>query len=382
MNNSNNKNSLLMAVFGQINSDGRVLRSIDGLKDEFDITIFGSVSDENFSLKVVELARYKYRLAFYSRVIDHILFHFKFVLRAIMTRPSIIYVHDYYLSALGVIAGRMCGAKIIYDAHELIIDSDYHESKRNWFYAQLEKRAIKKYDLVISANDERATQLINFYDLKEELVISVKNIPGTSIHKNIKNFKELKQSYPFICKSKKYIIYQGVVIPARKLDQILQPLSKLKKYDILIIGDGPKKYYDNLMSKYEMNTNIHFVGKVNLKTLYSFINISFCGIISYSMQNLNNKYCAPNKLYEYAQFNLKMITTNQNLFKKTFEKFPFGIILSSTTTINEIDSFLSRKLNNSLFEDFKKYNSNQLEMEKLLNYVLKLIKLKSINLSR
>ena len=81
MNNRNVKNSLLMAVYGQINSDGRVLRSIEALKDKFDITVFGSVSDENFSLKVVEVARYKYRLAFYSRVIDHILFHFKFVLK-------------------------------------------------------------------------------------------------------------------------------------------------------------------------------------------------------------------------------------------------------------------------------------------------------------
>jgi hypothetical protein len=370
MNNYNRESSLLMAVFGQVNSDGRVLRSIEALKDNFDITIFGSVKDDEFSLKGVEVARYKYRLPFYSRVIDHILFHFKFVFRALRARPSIIYVHDYYLSALGVIAGRMCGAKIIYDAHELIIDSDYHESKRNWFYAQLEKRAIKKYDLVISANDERAMQLINFYDLKEELVISVKNIPGTSIHKNIKNFKELKQSYPFICESKKYIIYQGVVTPARKLDQILQPLSKLKKYDILIIGDGPKKYYDNLMSKYEMNTNIHFVGKVNLKTLYSFINISFCGIISYSMQNLNNKYCAPNKLYEYAQFNLKMLTTNQVLFDKTFQKFPFGMILSANTSKKELDLFLSEKINNSIFEDFRRKNSNIFEMEKLLSKVL------------
>ena len=376
MNISNNKNSLLMAAFGQINSDGRVLRSIDGLKDEFDITIFGSVSEENFSLDKVDVFRYKYKLPFYSRLINHIFFHFKFIIQALKIRPSVIYVHDYYLSALGVIAGYFCGSKIVYDAHELIIDSKFKESKRNWFYAQLEKKTIQMYDLVISANDERAMQLINFYDLKEELVISVKNIPGTSIHKNIKNFKELKQSYPFICESKKYIIYQGVVIPARKLDQILQPLSKLNKYDILIIGDGPKKYYDNLMSKYEMKTNIHFVGKVNLKTLYSFINISFCGIISYSMQNLNNKYCAPNKLYEYAQFNLKMLTTNQVLFNETFQKFPFGMILSANTSKKELDLFLSEKINDNIFEDFRRKNSNIIETEKLLSKVLTIVKYK------
>ena len=65
MNNYNRESSLLMAVFGQVNSDGRVLRSIDALKDNFDITIFGSVKDDEFSLKGVEVARYKYRLGFY-----------------------------------------------------------------------------------------------------------------------------------------------------------------------------------------------------------------------------------------------------------------------------------------------------------------------------
>ena len=374
MNNYNRESSLLMAVFGQVNSDGRVLRSIDALKDNFDITIFGSVKDDEFSLKGVEVARYKYRLPFYSRVIDHILFHFKFVFRALRTRPSIIYVHDYYLSALGVIAGRMCGAKIIYDAHELIIDSDYHESKRNWFYAQLEKRAIKKYDLVISANDERATQLINFYNLNQVQVVSVKNIPGKSVHDGTVNFLKLKKSFPFLSKDKKYIIYQGVVNPARDLENILDPLSQLKEYDILIVGDGPIKYYNSLVSKYENNTNIHFVGKVNLNILYSFIKISFCGIISYSMQNLNNKYCAPNKLYEYAQFNLKMLTTNQVLFDKTFQKFPFGMILSANKSKKELDLFLSEKINDNIFEDFRRKNSNIIETEKLLSKVLTIVK--------
>lgn len=363
-----------MAVFGQINSDGRVLRSIEALKDEFDITIFGSVSEENFSLDKVDIFRYKYKLPFYSRLINHIIFHFKFIIQALKIRPSVIYVHDYYLSALGVIAGRICGAKIIYDAHELIIDSDYHQSKRNWFYAQLEKRAIKKYDLVISANDERATQMINFYNLNQVQVVSVKNIPGKSVHDGTVNFLKLKKSFPFLSKDKKYIIYQGVVTPARDLENILDPLSQLKDYDVLIVGEGPKKYYDSLVSKYENNSNIHFVGKVNLYILYSFIKISFCGIISYSMQNLNNKYCAPNKLYEYTQFNLKMLTTNQVLFDKTFQKFPFGMILSANTSKKELDLFLSEKINESIFEDFRRKNSNIIEMEKLLSKVLTIVK--------
>ena len=92
------------------------------------------------------------------------------------------------------------------------------------------------------------------------------------------------------------------------------------------------------------------------------------------MQNLNNKYCAPNKLYEYTQFNLKMLTTNQVLFDKTFQKFPFGMILSANTSKKELDLFLSEKINDSIFEDFRRKNSNIIEMEKLLSKVLTIVK--------
>ena len=152
----------------------------------------------------------------------------------------------------------------------------------------------------------------------------------------------------------------------------MDTLVQLKDYDLLIVGDGPKIYFDNLKYRYTSNTNIHFVGRVALDQVYSFIKISHCGIISYSMQNLNNTYCAPNKLYEYAQFNLRMITTDQVLFKKTFEIFPFGMILSPQVSANELEVFLSKKLNDSIFDDFKRCNSNEIEMAKLLTEVLRL----------
>jgi hypothetical protein len=380
MSNHTKGNNLLMAVFGQVNTDGRVLRSIRSLQDDFDLSIYGSVSDDSFTLPNVNLVLSTYKLPYYSRLLVHLIFHIQFLRLALKTRPAVIYVHDYYLSALGFVAGRLCGSKIIYDAHELIIDSKFRESKRNWFYAQLEKVTIDKYDLVISANDERALQLIKFYGLKSERVVSVKNIPGESVHQGIKGYKELSQSYPFISEGKKYIIYQGVVTPIRDLDKILAPLSRYKEFDILIVGEGPKKYFDTLVLKYADHTNIHFVGKVDLNTLYSFVKISFCGIISYSMQNLNNKYCAPNKLYEYAQFDLKMLTTSQILFQKTFEEFPFGMILSSSTSKSELDLFLSKKISHNMFEEFRKKNSNVIEQKKLLSNVQSLLNRKEMKI--
>ena len=58
-----------------------------------------------------------------------------------------------------------------------------------------------------------------------------------------------------------------------------------------------------------------------------------------------------------AQFNLRMLTTKQVLFDKTFEKFPFGMILSSDTSKKELDLFLSENINSDIFKDFREKNS-------------------------
>ena len=71
------------------------------------------------------------------------------------------------------------------------------------------------------------------------------------------------------------------------------------------------------------------VGKVERLELYYLLKKSCAGIISYGFDDLNNTYCAPNKLYEYSFFNLPMLTTKQILFYKTFQNYPIGLVVDT-----------------------------------------------------
>ena len=131
------------------------------------------------------------------------------------------------------------------------------------------------------------------------------------------------------------------------------------------------KYLKDLFEKNSL-INIHFLGNLDLKSLYSILKVSDLGIISYSNINLNNRFCAPNKLYEYAMFNLPMITSDQVLFKRTFKKYKIGIIYNEIKNIKK-ESY--KLINNNLKTEFKKFNDSNkrtFESRKLFNALNKL----------
>ncbi len=385
---------VLMVLFGNIENDGRVLRSIDTLKNKFNITIFSHCDSNKFKINNVKLIKRK-SPNHKKNLIELILYTIQFFKICFKKRYDIIYLHDYYLTFSVRIASFLFSTKVIYDSHELVIseksyrNNDFNDklilsnnsNSKNYklkvldsFFYFFEKISIKNFNIIITANEERAYIMKNHYRLNKTPHV-IKNIPKISIKNNLynrsfldKKFKELKDFNGYI------FVYQGLINSKRNIENIVIGLSKIKNCKILLIGDGNQNYIKYLKKLFirESLDNIHFLNKIDLKSLYSILKISDLGIISYSNFNLNNRFCAPNKLYEYGIFNLPMITTNQILFKKTFKKYKIGFIYDKNKNIREE---VFKLINNNLKTEFKKfnrsYNQNQ-ESSKLLNIIKKI----------
>ena len=364
-----------MILFGNIENDGRVLRTITCLKKKYNITIYSYCDQNNFKINRVKIIKRKspnykknfLELIFYTFHVFKIIFKNKY---------DIFYVNDFYLAFPFKLISFFSSSKIVYDSHELLVPDKKDKSNyTNYFFYFLEKISIKNFNLIITANKERSRIMKDHYKLKNIPEI-VKNIPNPSIKDELLKRSVLEKKFKIFEKSNDLIIvYQGLISQKRGIEKIVMDLSKIRNSKILLIGNGNEKYIKylkNLFKKRSMK-NIYFLGNVDLKTLYSILNISDCGIISYSNINLNNKYCAPNKLYEYALFNLPMITSSQNLFKKTFEKYNIGIIHNETENLeNEIYGLINNRSNKIYFEKFNKSNSMNSESDKLLKAIEKM----------
>lgn len=366
-----------MGLYGYIEHDGRVLRSIGSLTDDHDVSLFSHCKDEKFQISNARLLKRKNTYYAKNPYLEQILFFFAFLSKAIKLKPDVVYVHDYYLTFVGRIAKLVTGAKVVYDAHELtIVEKEEKVDFRTKLFFFLEKISIHSFDLIIAANDERARMMKEYYGLAVQPEV-VRNIPDVKISHDLFSKDQLEENFQVLKNSSSSIyIYQGVVTPIRRIDLLVGEIAKIENAIVLIVGGGSESYIQELKNGFKEKglENVHFLGKVDLKTLYSLLNISDFGLISYSDANLNNKYCAPNKLYEYSQFQLPMITTGQEIFHTTFKNFKIGLVRKGSDSeflqeLNEISN------NENIKQEFEKFNKvyNQKEESLRLNQVISLL---------
>lgn len=95
--------------------------------------------------------------------------------------PTVLVAHDLPMLPVACYAASKCGAKIVYDSHELFAEQEFSEyEKRKW--KALENKHIGKCDLVITVNPMIAEELKKRYKLsgKVEVIYNAVSTPYKS----------------------------------------------------------------------------------------------------------------------------------------------------------------------------------------------------------
>lgn len=369
-----------MGLYGRLEDDGRVHRSLQALKDHFEVTIFAHCEKGTFSMEGVNVIERRVDIFESNKLLEQLLYNLFFIRAALSHKPDILYVHDYYLPLAARLIRIFRGTKVVYDAHELMVPSPGKKmSVRERYFYWFERLFIKKFDLVIAANEERAEYMQQWYKLKSKplpILNIVDHVPLNSLLSRDSIDVQIPQIAE-IGSAQTIFVYQGVIVPLRRIDRVVEKVAKLPGAQILLVGGGEREYLDQLKSGFEEQglSNVHFLGKVDLKVLYSILNIADYGLIAYDNFDLNNRFCAPNKLYEYAYFDLPMVTSEQELFVKTFKSYPFGVVISEEQEVFEAAfKELERNIEGMgrVFESFRERYNVENEKNKLRQAVMQL----------
>ncbi len=354
-----------MGLYGRLESDGRVHRSLRALRDDFEVTIFAHCQPGAFSMEKVKVIERRVDIYDNNKLLEQVLYNLSFIRVALKVKPDIVYGHDYYLPFVTYVIRLLTKAKIVYDAHELMAPTPGLKiGLRERIFYHLEKSVIKKFDLVIAANEERAAYMKKWYQLKKT-PLPILNIIEQVNPAELLSAEELVSEHSVLSKvpaDATLFVYQGVVVEKRRIDLIIDKVAQLKNTHVLIVGGGEAEYVGKLKMHFSDHglSNIHFLGKVDIKVLYSILKTADFGIIAYDSVDLNNRFCAPNKLYEYAFFELPMVTSSQELFVKTFDEYPLGIVVSEDMSLfeEEFEQFKGKsdQLKSTFVRFREKYN--------------------------
>ena len=112
--------------------------------------------------------------------------------------------------------------------------------------------------------------------------------------------------------NKKVILYQGIISSTRSnYEPVLNALNDLdekKEFVFVFLGREDTPGYVERLKR--QGYNVEHIPFIPAPEYLYFTSRAYIGIVNYADNCLNNIYCAPNKIYEYAAFGVPMLAND------------------------------------------------------------------------
>jgi len=326
----NERRKVLMAVFNDLACDGRVYRAATALAEDYEVELIGvsiaaatkipGVKTEGLLVPTqnplgrLSLARFWFRL----------------LVKAVSTKPNIVYVHDFFLALPGWLIRKILDCRIVYDAHELIVGSKGESVSRSQLvFRVFERLVVHRADLVVAANRHRAEIMQKHYRLLR-MPLVIQNIASNQNHTGV--IASSKHSHFVDRTNRVRLVYQGVISLTRGIGNFVEALCFLDScFELVLVGDGPGLgAIKDLVLQLNLSSRVWFTGKVRINELQDILQHCDIGIVTYSFASLNDVYCAPNKVFEYAHAGIPMVGSAQTSLRELVEGNRIGLVVEAS----------------------------------------------------
>jgi len=216
-------------------------------------------------------------------------------------------------------------AKIILDCRELYL-SRYVKGFSSKIGCIIEKKGIYKADVIVCANDARACFMKDYYKLSKKPIV-YENLRKLE-YSNSVNFSKLKNRFDsHFCDDEIRIISTSGCDISRTNDILIKNLNKIH-YNVRVFLVGKSSENDinkiqKIISENKLN-NVEIIDQLNQDELKYLISNCHIGIVNYHQKDINNKFCASGKLFEFIYEGLPVVTTTNPPLKCFCEQFGIG----------------------------------------------------------
>mgnify|MGYP001316686113 CR=1 FL=1 len=313
-----------------------------------------------YRIKITSKKLFKIRIL---QVFKFVEFTFRFIIK--FRNTKILVCNDLNALLVGAIYKLFYPNVIIfYDSHEFAIND---VPNQKWYSIKvrtlLEGSIINCASEVFTVSDSIAAFYVKLYGIKKPSVIL--NCP---VYREIKKTNKFREIFP-IQQHQKIFLYQGMLIPGRGLEFLVENFISKKDSDVLIImGDGIlSEYFKDIINPH---SNIHYHSAVPQSSLLSYTSSADFGICFIEDLCMSYRYCLPNKIFEYIMAGIPVLSSNLPEIKQLVAKNKIGCVVGSQTvesfnaSVSQIKALNHSKFNKSILAIRNQYNWEKQE-EKL-----------------
>lgn len=341
------KKRIFSVVANELKNDNRVFNQAFSLSNAgYDVTLLGiqrktslpieehlngvKIIRQRMGNKNLEKIKYLRALCFIPLVLIQI---FK------QARNHFDYVHCHDLNTLQygffIKLFNLGKIELIYDAHE-------YETQRNglhgikWTYVKLKERFLIRFcDRVITVSDTIADEYARLYSIEKPTVVL--NCPILRTENVIK--KNLFRENLGIAASKKIFLYQGYLSPGRGIEVILEAFDQLNLENAVLIFMGEGMLTELISEHKKFGKSVYIHPFVTGEVLLDYTSSADCGIAFIEDISLSDRYCLPNKLFEYIAAGLPVISSCLPDMKHFINRYNVGTSSTTNDANGLIDAF-------------------------------------------
>lgn len=254
---------------------------------------------------------------------------------------DMIIAHDLPMLPVAAKAANQQNAILVYDSHELFAEQDYNDAERA-MWMRLEAAHIHKAKSIITVNRSIAYELEKRYNLAHVDVIYNAEWIAEKTPQNKKLFHNIFALQHDV----KIVLYQGGLPFGRNLDSLVAAMQYVadETIHLVVLGDGVMlNLLQEIAVKNGLTHRVHFHPAVAQDKLLDYTGSADLGIIPYTDNCLNNRYCTPNKLFEFIAAGLPMIATDLPEISRLVAKYQMGLV-GDTSSPEQIAMIIHRAL--------------------------------------
>lgn len=227
----------------------------------------------------------------------------RMALAAWRAHPDVIHAHDLNTLEAGARAARLARAKLVYDSHE--ISPGLPSVRDPERVIRAERALIGRADAVIHTTPMRAAWAAETYRIPMPAVI--RNVPertGDVAPVDLATAAGFAPGTPVI-------MHQGYMQPNRGLEALVEAMSTLDGFGLLMLGGGKlRPVLEKLVAERGLGDRIVFRDPVPHEELLGWTAGAWCGVSLLVDTCLNHTYSLPNKLFEYIAVGVPLIASD------------------------------------------------------------------------
>ncbi|MGE0561866.1 MAG: glycosyltransferase [Flavobacteriales bacterium] len=329
-----NEQKIIISVTNDLVTDQRVNRICSSFMDlNYEVLLVGRKLKNSLPVDRKYKTR-RFNLWFNKGFLFYANYNLRLFFFLLFSKSTLLWSNDLDTLPANYLVSKLKGVKLIYDSHEYFTEVPelVNRPKIQHIWQTIEKLIFPKLKNVVTVSQQIADEYKTNYGVN---ITVIRNLPiKIKEHYEVRNIK---------IDGKKIILYQGWVNEKRGLEPLIEAMQQIENAHLYIIGDGD--IFDKIVQQVldlKLQDKVTLLGKIPFEFLPHYTHQADLGVSLEENVGLNYKYALPNKLFDYINAGVPVLTADLPEMKKIVSMYKIGETISNITPsaiaekINEI----------------------------------------------